>query len=106
MCNVDECRTTLYTYTMSDERKIEWGGDPNASAQCNVDIEHTRLVREAAKCTLRKQNRQPVRRQSLIPTTSIYLRSMTIVDGCIIFIFGKDRYCPLLGSIVAHMPSK
>lgn len=37
-------------YTASEERKIESEGDPDAFAQCNVDIEHTRLVCEAAKC--------------------------------------------------------
>jgi len=38
-------------YTAGEERKIEIEGDPDASAQCYVDIEHTRLVCEAAKCT-------------------------------------------------------
>lgn len=37
-------------YIANCERKIESEGDPDASAQCNVDIEHTRLVCEAAKC--------------------------------------------------------
>lgn len=41
---------SVYTHTLR-VRKIESGENPDASAQCNVDIEHTRLERQAAKCT-------------------------------------------------------
>lgn len=44
-------------------------------------------------CEMRtgKQDRQLASRQPLIPTTSIYLRSMTTVDRCIISILGEAR---------------
>lgn len=56
--NTEECGTTQYTRTHSHierrkKNRAGWrdrGVDPDASAQCNADIEHTRLVRGAAKC--------------------------------------------------------
>lgn len=105
--NSTDVKTTLYTYTTSDERKIEREMEiPMRSHNATLILSTRDSYAKLRNAHRKAEPTADEPTQPLIPTTSIYLRSMTIVDGCIIFIFGKDRYYPLLGSIVAHMPSK
>lgn len=77
------------------ERKIESVENPDASAQCNVDIEYTRLV-------LRNAHRRIELTAAAFDPGNlyIYLRSVTTTDGYIISVFGKDRFYTSLSSLL------